>query len=131
MSFYGYGDAIQEQLDAGRYEPKRGVTYTTAQVYNELALADSPCLLVPWNGRNHNVQTGHVGPEAREAWLSTTPAGEARWQYLNTTHEWVPVFVLCEGNPQEFLDAERWIDPHAPPSGSLWITPKGFPRPQF
>lgn len=126
----GYNDTIDAEVAAGRREPVKGQTYSTLEIFNDLALADSPFLQVPWNGKNHNIQTAHMSCEMQVAWAATA-AANARWEYVQTTREWCPIFVLASGAPHEFADAERRLDYNGAASGYLWLTPKGHPRKQF
>lgn len=113
--------------------PHANEVYTTSQIFNSLTLPDSPHLTVVWNGKDHPVQTAHMGPEAIRRWCDAG-AGDYRWRFLRVTREEIPIFIYVDSRlPIRILDAERWIyrdgevDKH---DGALWLTPTGFPRKQ-
>lgn len=133
MSYYG--QEYDNQIAAGRIEPRAGSVYTTEQIFNGLALPDSPFLQIVWNKRTHNVQTAHMGHEATKKWLDAV-AGDRKWRYTHTTKEWCPIFLYVDDRlPIDIVDAERYIvrtgeSEDADTVNALWMTPVGFPRKQ-
>ena len=131
-----YHEVIAERVADGCVEPRRGTVYTTRDIFNELALADTPSLQIVWNGRTHPVQTSHLSDANIVSWLDAG-AGNRLWRYERTTSEWIPVFIYVDDRlPIDILDAERWKFQDYEPeyhqhNGALWITPRGFPRKQF
>ena len=127
MSYY---EEIDEQIRLGRTPPVKGQTYTTDEVYNKLALADSPFLTVVWDGTRRPVQTGHMSRVDIAKWIETC-ASKARWRYLRTTHEWIPLFDLSDwiDNPTTICEIMKQPDPFLldDAESRLVVHPKGFP----
>jgi hypothetical protein len=112
------------------HAPKPQQTYTLREIWEELALLDSPSLQTPVRlpdgGIDRSpIQDAHLRVEEL---LSVPGMAESRWTYQYTTKEWIPVFHFV-GEPEDaakLVDIEPFID--AP--GEHWLTPKGFPREQ-
>lgn len=103
--------------------PRRGVIYTLRDILEKLQLDDSPFLYCDGGV----IQTSHV---TNEQLLSVPGMAETRWEYLRTTSEWIPLFLSVDSSGTVPVDVEPNTDPDAKP-GSLWITPRGFPRKQY
>lgn len=127
-----YFSVIAEQVKLGKVEPEKGEIYTTLQLVNGLALADSAFFNFTHNDIHSTVQTSHMTVEQQVEW-ATGIAKDARWEYLYTTNEWCPIFQLLKGmDASTFCDLEPEIDGWGVVlDDSLWAVPKGFPREQY
>ena len=106
--------------------PTRGAVYTFAEI-EKLPLRDSAFLRVCINDICGTVQDSEGDLSTSEVWMNS------RWKFLYETDEWIPIFEFHESNTvlvEQIVDFEIHIDPHAD-KPSWWVTPKGFPRPQF
>jgi hypothetical protein len=105
-----------------KMKPIRGNVYTTLQIYQDLDLLDNPFLRFMIDGSIAVIQDSHV---ATETLLSSVPKlAELKWQYVRTTHEWIPLFrAVDDAAVLETVDVAKDRD------GDFWVTPKGFPRP--
>lgn len=108
--------------------PVKGSVYTLAQVF-DLNLLDSPSLGFSYSGRQCVIQDSHVTVEE----LLTVPdLALTEWRYVRTTNEWIPVFEAVKNDAViACVDIEPEFDPHEETSERFWVTPKGFPRPQY
>lgn len=124
-----YFVVIEQERKQGRKEPRAGSVYTTEEIINKLALADSPSLNFRHNGRRGCVQDSHL---TKEQLLSVPGMGERRWKYERTTYEWIPVFNYVDERPiTDVVDLEPYFDfDGTDDRKSWWATPKGFPRDQ-
>jgi hypothetical protein len=109
--------------------PIKGWAYTLREILEELDLDDSPSLLVALNGRCGPVQDSHLTDKQL---LSVPGIAETRWEYIRTTHEWIPCFTYV-GEVDVIKACIQW-EPYLKfdktDSGAWWITPVGFPRQQ-
>lgn len=108
--------------------PVKGSIYTLAQVF-DLNLLDSPSLGFSYSGRQCVIQDSHVTVEEL---LTVQHLAATEWRYVRTTKEWIPVFEAVNNDAViACLDIEPEFDPLEESSERFWVTPKGFPRPQY
>lgn len=76
------------------------------------------------------IQNSHL---TEEQLLSVPGLADTVWQYLRTTHEWIPIFrYVGTTDLREVLDVELGANPDWDRDQRKWwwATPKGFPREQ-
>lgn len=111
--------------------PVRGQKYTLAEIVNDLQLDDMPSLIVKLD-EDAVLQDSHFLLSElllEEGWA------ELKYQYVKTTHEWIPIFWLVPEDKEKFLslcdvNTTIYTDWDQAEDG-YWITPKAFPRKQY
>lgn len=109
--------------------PRPQHRYTSRQMLKQLTLPDGPSWGF-WHVATSSmgcIQDSHL---TIEELLSVPGFADLKWQYIRTTQEWIPVFLIA---PEDYaalllcLDHVTYRCPYEERE-MQWFTPKGFPR---